>query len=239
MYSAVPPSRAPPSEQHYYHHAGSVRPGAPSSIGARSGGAPSNRGAVQPQRAEVDTALQSIQASLAALHERLNRVEETRRSGLSAALFGPSGAGAADGNGGRRGALRKAYGALTDALHDIAVLLGLGAASRTGTAAPSYLASAGSRGNGATNSGGAANQGGLGAPLRLLAAVLNLSVRLALDLTSLALLFSLIVFFVQRLTGRGDPLLLLRLMRRWRPRAAAALLPAQKTKRGEATAVAA
>jgi hypothetical protein len=69
--------------------------------------------------------------------------------------------------------------------------------------------------------------------------VLNLSVRLALDLTSLALLFSLIVFFVQRLTGRGDPLLLLRLMRRWRPRAAAALLPAQKTKRGEATAVAA
>ena len=86
LYSAVGPSARPtPSEQHYYHHhgntqegtaAGSTRPYAPSSIGGRSGG-----GGQRAVRADVDMALQSIQASLAGLHERMNRVENRSPKG--------------------------------------------------------------------------------------------------------------------------------------------------------------
>ncbi|CEH14405.1 acbp-domain-containing protein [Ceraceosorus bombacis] len=235
------PGGAPPSEQHYYHHSGSVRPYAPSSVGGRSGGRP------MPQQArgapsgggDVEQALQSIQNSLTALHERLNRVETDRgRSGLMGIFFGGSAGAAGGASGGRNsrgGALRAAYGAFADALHDIAILVGLSSAVRGNAAPPSYALASGSRagrtapGSASGRSIGGSGRSPSGAPLRLAIAVLNLSVRLALDLTSLALLASLVLLLIQRITGRGDPLLLLRIARRWRPRR---LLNAPASNRG-------
>lgn len=175
-------------------------------------------------RPEVDQALQSIQASLAALHERLNRVESARSSG---GLYG--GLGGFGQRGGRRGALRVVYVALSNAVHDIAVLLHLrdpSSSSRRNSPhalAPSYLAQSGGsgangKGNYGSGAGGAGSGDGggiLGAPVRLALAILNLVVRLALDVTSLAVLVSLLLAIVYRLTGRGDPLIVLRLARRW------------------------
>lgn len=232
---------------------GSVVPYA-SSVGGRSGGrggpgsavgAPS-AAAIAPAgapRAEVEAALQSIQASLAALHERLSRVETRNRApfGLSSLLF-PSastsnqvgsstgGAGRGNGNGGRRGALRSAYSAVTNALHDIAQLLGLASNNTAqGTAPPSYLANAslssrrsnaggdirsGIGGNSSSNSGTVSTQL-MSAPLRLFLALLNLAARLALDVTSVALLLSFTLFLLHRITGRGDPYFVIRLLRWW------------------------
>lgn len=238
LYSAVGPSRPTPSEQHFYHHhgaglhgegttaAGSTRPYAPSSIGGRSGGQHQQRGygsaANAAARADVDLALQSIQASLAGLHERMNHVE------------GRSGRGRAGGGGGGssssllgNGPLAAGYRAVADALHDIAVLLGLRSDGRGGVAPSSYRGdgaeSVGSRGTAAAaarrgaaaGAGGTPGRPGWTAIVRLFVALVQLGLRLALDMTSVVVVVSLLLLIVKRTTGRGDPLLLLRLLRRW------------------------
>ncbi len=222
---------------HYYHPRpsesglASRAPYAASSVGGRSGGevarpqparagsiagaASQAGGAGAPTRnQQVDQALQSIQASLAALHERLNRVETSRTgwSGIFGAPSGPVGAGGQPGAG-RYGALQSAYRAVSNAVHDIAVLLGIRDPTTAAGAAlaPSYLASAG----GPAEARQRARRDLFAAPLRLAVALLNLFVRLALDAVSLALLTSVFLLLVRRVTGRGDPLLLLRLVRRW------------------------
>jgi hypothetical protein len=151
----------------------------------------------------VDTALQSIQASLAALHERMNRVDGG----------GGRGAGA-----GRRGALSAGYRAFADALHDIAVLFGLRSDGRGGVAPTSYRGdgteSVGSRA-GKRNGNGAGRPTGRWALVRLLIALAQLTLRVALDATSVVVVLSVLLFVFNRTTGRGDPLLLLRLLRQW------------------------
>ncbi|KAK0568546.1 hypothetical protein OC861_001876 [Tilletia horrida] len=242
----------------------SVGPGAPSSVGGRSGGGPRSEiggfasggpgsalvggvppgvvakavtqqpnpaaaaAAAQPTlRPEVDLALQSIQTSLAALHERLNRVETSsgRDSGLFGALFrgGAAGSGgsgnnnnSSNNNNGRHGsALRSAYAGFADAFHDIAVLLGFRRGRAHQGATPSFYQAGGSGG------GNDRSRDALTLAVRLGLAAVNLAVRLALDVTSVVILLSLLLTVVKRLTGRGDPLLLLRLIRKWtglRPR---------------------
>jgi hypothetical protein len=229
LYSAIAPSKPTPSEQHYYHHHGPEGPGASrgyaaSSVGGRSnpGGNASTRG---PRAAEVEVALQSIQASLAALHERLNRVESQRKSNssLGTMVFGSN------------SILGMSYQALANAFHDIALLLGIANDRRGGRAAPSSYQSNGNdhrSGNRAESVAGQSTTskrrgvavgGGDGsgrgkrwsAILRLLMATINLSLRLALDLTSFTVVFSLILLVIKRATGKGDPLLLLRFIRRY------------------------
>jgi hypothetical protein len=232
LYSAIAPSRPTPSEQHYYHHhggggggegAGNVsRPYAASSIGGRSN--PGGAASVRAARPEIESALQSIQASLAAVHERLNRVESQRSnsSSIGSTVFGSN------------SVLGMGYQAFANAFHDIALLLGM-ARNGAGTAAPpsfeargdakaaesvagKSVTSRGRHGKGAR--AGPGDSGGQGTPawsaiLRLLGAFINLSLRLALDLTSVAVVSSLLLLLVRRVTGRGDPLLLLRLIRRY------------------------
>lgn len=233
LYSAVGPSSRPagptPSEQHFYHHHGAPRPGQSAHQGPQG-----------TNRPEVDVALQSIQASLAALHERLNRVES--RGGGPTSYGTGANAGGSGGSGGiaryalGNTALGQAYIGLRNAMHDVAVLLGLSSDGRGGAAPQSYnLASGRSRaesvagqstatsrrgGRGRDGDGGQGRgrrEGGglMGAPLRLMLAVVNLAMRLALDLTSVGVLLSLLIFVISKLTGRGDPLFLIRLVRRW------------------------
>ena len=193
-------------------------PYAPSSVGNRSGGrgggGTSTVGGRQTRNQQVDTALQNIQASLAALHERLNRVENSRSWTSYLVGGGAASASAAGGRrpGGRRKALQSAYDAVANAVHDIAVLLGIRNAHTTGLAnsalAPSYIAAQGGDVQ-------RAKADLVSAPLRLAVALLNLFVRLALDAMSLTLLLSVLLLVVRRITGRGDPLIILRLIRRW------------------------
>lgn len=252
LYSAVGPSARPtPSEQHYYHRhgpgapheggPGSARPYAASSIGGRSGGGggggaasgwPPQRGQGSygrggvgaPGAGDVDLALQSIQASLAALHERLNRVEGGKRPGDK---FGAGGSSSGRGAGRRfgRGALSSGYRAVADALHDIALLLGLRGDGRVGAAPSTYRGdgaeSATSRGGAAGRRQGAAAAAASARPpafaafARLCIALVNLALRVALDATSVVVVLSLLLLLLRRVTGRGDPLLMLRLLRRW------------------------
>lgn len=221
LYSAIGPSGRPtPSEQHYYHRhgngqegmaAGSTRPYAPSSIGGRSGGG----GGVGQRavRADVNMALQSIQASLAGLHERMNRVENrSSKRGSQGVLSGS-------------GHFSLAYRALADALHDIAVLLGLRSDGKGGAAPSTYRGdgaeSVGSRGTATARRLKGGNGGAGGRPsgwrtiVRLFLVLIQIAVRVALDLTSVAVVLTLLLFLIRRTTGRGDPLLILRLLRTW------------------------
>lgn len=202
MYSGAGPSARPtPSEQHYYHHHGTDgRPYATSSIGGRSNPAQAPRSGYGPagRGGDVDLALQSIQASLAALHERMNRVED--RSGGSGR------------RGDRRGPLAAGYRAVANALHDIAIVLGLRSDGRGGVAPSTY------RGDGAESSTSRAararqQQSAWGALIRLSLALMNLTLRLTLDATSVLVVLTVLLFLLNRLTGRGDPLLLLRFVR--------------------------
>lgn len=198
LYSGIGPSSSrPPVEQHHYYHRASDAGPATSSAGA-----PSNRGGGGTGQAEVEQALQSIQASLAALHERLNRVEV--RSGATR-----SGAG---------GVYGSAYSAIKNALHDLGVLFGLASPSSSGAdgargkvATPSFGSSSHERGKGPA--GNTPRRSRLSSLLSLLASLLNLSLRLALDLTSLGILVTLFLFLLRKVTGRGDPLLLLKMAR--------------------------
>lgn len=219
LYSAIGPSARPtPSEQHYYHHhgnaqegtgAGSTRPYAPSSIGGRSGG-----GGQRAVRADVDMALQSIQASLAGLHERMSRVESRSPKGR-----GQGGVLSGSGH------FSSAYRALADALHDIAVLLGLRSDGRGGAAPSTYRGdgaeSVASRGTATARRLKGGNGGAGGRPsgwrtiFRLFLVLIQIAVRVALDLTSVVVVLTLLLFLIRRTTGRGDPLLILRLLRTW------------------------
>ncbi|PWN24032.1 ACBP-domain-containing protein [Microstroma glucosiphilum] len=198
LYSGIGPSSSrPPVEQHHYYHRASDAGAA-----ASSAGAPSNRGGGGAGQAEVEQALQSIQASLAALHERLNRVEVrsgTTRSNAS-------------------GVYGSAYSAVKNALHDLGVLFGLTSPSSSGAdgvrgkaAVPSFGSSSHDRGKGPA--GSIPRRSRLSSFLSLLASLLNLSLRLALDLTSLGILITLFLFLLRKVTGRGDPLLLLKMAR--------------------------
>jgi hypothetical protein len=226
LYSAIGPSRpTAASEQHYYHHhgaeggGGTSRAYAASSIGGRSGGGGAS---VKGPRPEVEMALQSIQASLAAVHERLNQVESQHRSSsMGSMLFGAS------------SPLGIGYQAVANAFHDIALLLGIARDSRAGHAAPlSFHTNGHNRDgkraeltsqNGKGRARGGAGNDASGSPptsswsalFRLCGALINLSIRLALDLTSVTVVFSLCVLIFKRVTGRGDPLLLFRLVQRF------------------------
>ncbi|KIS65822.1 uncharacterized protein UMAG_11226 [Mycosarcoma maydis] len=191
---------------------------AASSVGGRSVGTrtgpvpvypprpPSNAGITRGQpRAEMETALQSIQASLAALHERLNRVENRSSAG-----------GADDARRSRPGSGQWSstylYNAIMNIFDDVRQLIGLDAVARgprTEALAPSFLAQgggAGKRSNAAFNL--------LTSPVRILVALANLSARLALDVISLVLVSSFFLYAFKRITGRGDPLLMIRLLKR-------------------------
>ena len=181
------------------------------SVGTRTGAAPvypprpaSNAGtAQQPPPPEMEMALQSIQASLAALHERLNRVE-SRSS--AAGADGPRRPGSSHSSSARL------YNAIMNVVDDVRQLIGLNASargSRSEALAPSFLAEGGGSGN---RSNAALNL--LTSPVRVLVALVNLSARLALDVISLVLVSSFFLFAFKRITGRGDPLLMLRLLKR-------------------------
>lgn len=151
----------------------------------------------------MEMALQSIQASLAALHERLNRVES--RSSVGGA-DDPRRSGSAQSGSARL------YGAIMNVVDDIRQLIGLNVATRgprSEALAPSFLAEGGGSGN---RSSAAFNL--LTSPVRILVALVNLSARLALDVISLVLVSSFFLFAFKRITGRGDPLLMLRLLKR-------------------------
>lgn len=198
LYSGIDPSSSrPPVEQHHYYHRASDAGPATSSAGA-----PSIRGGGGAGQAEVEQALQSIQASLAALHERLNRVEV--RSGTTRNDAG--------------GVYGSAYSAIKNALQDLGALFGLASPSSSGAdagrgkvAAPSFGSSSNDRGK--PPAGSSPRRSRLSSLLSLLASLLNLSLRLALDLTSLGILVTLFLFLLRKVTGRGDPLLLLRMAR--------------------------
>lgn len=226
LYSAIAPSRPPPSAGGGYGHGpGPRRP--PSTVGTGAGGAPGGGGGGGPvehhyyHRASeaggrppsstgrrgpgaaspaVDEALQSIQASLAALHERMNRVESSSSSSSP--------------NNGRRGSTRGiilsgAYEAVWNALHDVANLIGLTSGSSSSAAAPSFGASHQQQGAGA----GSRQPSRVRMTFNVILALVNLALRLTLDLTSLGILLTVVLFAVKRLTGRGDPLVLMRLVR--------------------------
>lgn len=95
---------------------------------------------------------------------------------------------------------------------DVRQLIGLDAVARgprTEALAPSFLAQgggAGKRSNAAFNL--------LTSPVRILVALANLSARLALDVISLVLVSSFFLYAFKRITGRGDPLLMIRLLKR-------------------------
>ncbi|SPO31723.1 uncharacterized protein UTRI_06571_B [Ustilago trichophora] len=182
------------------------------SVGTRTGPAavypprpPSHAGTAQqqPPRLEMEMALQSIQASLAALHERLNRVENR------------SSAGGADDprrSGSSQSSSTRLYNAIMNVVDDVRQLIGLNAVARGPRAealAPSFLA----EGGGSSNRSNAAFNL-LTSPVRILVALVNLSARLALDVISLVLVSSFFLYAFKRVTGRGDPLLMLRLLKR-------------------------
>ncbi|KAI3485316.1 hypothetical protein L1887_51430 [Cichorium endivia] len=178
------------------------------SVGTRTGPAPvypprppSNAGSShQPPRPEMELALQSIQASLAALHERLNRVEGRASSAAADDARHPSSS--------NQPTTARLYHALMNIVDDVRQLIGLNAVARgprSEALAPSFLA----EGGGATNRSGAAFHL-LTSPVRILVALVNLGARLALDIISLALVSSFFLYAFKRVTGRGDPLLMLR-----------------------------
>lgn len=178
------------------------------SVGTRTGPMPaypprpaSNAGTAQRQpRAEMETALQSIQASLAALHERLNRVESRSSTG-----------GADDPRRSNHSSRTYIYNAIMNIVDDVKQLIGLNVVprgQRSEALAPSFLAEGGgnNRGNAAVNL--------LTSPVRILVALVNLSARLALDVVSLVLVSSFFLYAFKRITGRGDPLVMIRLLKR-------------------------
>ncbi|GAC95070.1 hypothetical protein PHSY_002645 [Pseudozyma hubeiensis SY62] len=192
---------------------------AASSVGGRSVGTrtgptpmypprpPSNAGTSRAQpRPEMETALQSIQASLAALHERLNRVESRSSAG-----------GADDPRRARPGSGQTTstyiYNAIMNIVDDVRQLIGLNATARaqgSEALAPSFVAQGG---GGSTNRSSAAYSL-LTSPVRIFVALVNLSARLALDVVSLVLVSSFFLYGFKRITGRGDPLLAIRLLKR-------------------------
>lgn len=170
---------------------------APSSAGERSSGRP-----VVVRRAPKDNdteqTLRAIQASLVALTERLDRAETSMQRAPPAPAHRDTAA-----------VLKSTAQAATQVLYDIGVLLGL-----TGTRnaqVPSYEAWR----SGAAPGGPARPsllQALLRAPFKFVAQVVSVLGRLLLDATSVVLLLSVLTAALRRLSGRGDPWVVLRLL---------------------------
>ncbi|SPO40491.1 uncharacterized protein PSFLO_05973 [Pseudozyma flocculosa] len=212
-----PHPQAPHHHPHPHHQQRPAEPQqytrsayAPSSIGGRSGGRagpssqpiprpPSTAGFPPSNRPEIDTALQSIQASLAALHERLNQVES------AVPKAGGDDARRRRGSAGGSTATGRLFAALGNVVHDIRALLGLESTSqrspRSEALAPSFLASGGGHAGGR----GQAPTTLLSASFKLLVALLNLAARLALDIVSFALVSSVFLYAFRKITGAGQP----------------------------------
>lgn len=170
--------------------------GTGSSAGARA--AVLRRAAAPPAAppGELDSTLRSIQASLMALNERLNRAESSLPAKDDAARRTPAPGDAAG------LAVRAAARAVSNALADLGGILGIGPRFAEAARAPSYDA-----------------WRGTGVPLwqRLIRApltFLSLVFRLLLDMTSVVVLLSVALAALRRVTGRGDPWIALRLLSR-------------------------
>ena len=203
-----------PEQGHYQRSTYAASSVGGRSVGTRTGPPPmypprpaSNAGTAQHHpRAEMESALQSIQASLAALHERLNRVESRSSAG-----------GADDPRRSRPGSAQSSstylYNAIVNIVDDVKQLLGLNTVTRgqrSEALAPSFLAQGG--GGSSDRSNAAMNL--LTSPVRILVALVNLGARLALDVISLVLVSSFFLYAFKRITGRGDPLVMIRLLKR-------------------------
>ena len=191
--SAAPSLGEPPSR--------SVRSGPmgryASSVGGRSSlAAPPSRPLVRRREPEMDQTLRAIQASLSALTERLDRAESSLVRGERAEAAPLA-------------ALRGTMTAATNALNEVGTLLGIGG-SRTPQDAPSYTEWHTSR---ATPSRSVLWKL-LRSPIQFVVAAASLAFRLLLDLTSIAVLATLVIAALRRISGRGDPWIALRLMGR-------------------------
>lgn len=194
---------APPPVEHHYYHRGRAPPSsAGGGGGGPAGGSTTGRGA-PPVAASprVDEALTSIQASLAALHERLNRVEARGGGGGSVGRRGSTTGGLL---------FTGAYTALWNAFHDVANLIGISTGSSS-TSASHATPSFGEQPSASTQRHSRPSRFRLA--LNVVLALVNLSLRLTLDMTSLAILLTVVLFAVKRLTGRGDPLVIMRVLR--------------------------
>ncbi|KAI3617496.1 hypothetical protein CBS9595_003405 [Malassezia furfur] len=195
-------SAQPSLQEQQPPHARSQRGGplgryAPSSVGERSSGRPvvARRA---PKDGDTEQTLRAIQASLVALTERLDRAETSMQRAPPAPAHRDTAA-----------VLKSTAQAATQVLYDIGVLLGL-----TGTRndqVPSYEAWR----NGATPGGyhrPSLLQALLRAPFKFVALVVSVLGRLLLDATSVVLLLSVLTAALRRLSGRGDPWVVLRLL---------------------------
>jgi hypothetical protein len=102
---------------------------------------------------------------------------------------------------------------MMDIVADVRQLLGLTTvirSPRSEALAPSFLAEGG-KGKRQAN----ATVGLLGSPMKIVMALVNLCARLTLDLVSLVLVSSIFLYAFKSVTGRGDPLLMLRILRRF------------------------
>ncbi|PWY98663.1 ACBP-domain-containing protein [Testicularia cyperi] len=193
-------------------------------------------GAVAPaSRPEMEMALQSIQASLAALHERLNQVE-SRSASLNhpddnRRRAAPPGRSRSSGS-----PLARLGSALSNVLHDFRLLLGLTSApafntypNASGRSSPSNPSDPSNRSNSNQNRNTQTHADALApsylaaestarsfsSPITWLLALLQLVARLTLDVVSAVLVSSVVLFAVRKVTGRGDPLLLIRYIKRF------------------------
>lgn len=163
-----------------------------------------------PARPELDQALRDIQSSLVALNERLNRAElnmpATNDPAKPAATLTPKELLAI--------LFRKTSDASSQALYDIAAMLGVvGPRVEGETAAPSYNEWLTARNSGHVGGEKRRNtfiQRLVRAPLTMASLVF----RLLLDLASLMVLMTMALALLRRVTGRGDPWIVFRLLNR-------------------------
>lgn len=173
---------------------------APSSVGDRSSSRPVVARRAAPRGGETEQTLRAIQASLVALTERLDRAETTMQQREAAPAHRDAAA-----------VMKSTAQAATNALYDIGVLLGL-TGTRTAQV-PSYEAWR----SGAVYGGpprASLVQTLLRAPLKFAAQALSVLCRLLLDATSVMLLVSVLMAVLRRISGRGDPWVVLRLLSR-------------------------
>lgn len=167
----------------------------PSSVGGRSSlgrAAPPVRRPAE--KSETEQTLRAIQASLMALTERLDKAENN----MSHTPARPDTAHA----------LKATVAAASHALYDVGVLLGM--VGHREARAPSYEAwrARGDTGRPAPSLW----QLLLRAPLKFAASVASIAFRLVLDMTSLVLMASVLMALLRRVSGRGDPWIVLRLL---------------------------
>ena len=161
-------------------------------------------------RPELDSALRDIQTSLIALNERLHRAE----SGVSDKKVPSQPASTLSSKQLLSILLRKTSDATSQTLYDLAAVLGI-VTPRTedGINAPSYDEWIAARMNGTPL--GVRRRPYLWQRLvRAPLAMVSLVFRLLLDLASLGVLMTMALALLRRVTGRGDPWIVLRLLNR-------------------------